>query len=122
MKLCISSSGQTLDSAVDPRFGRAQGFIIADSDSVDFEAVPNPAMTAGGGAGTKASQLIISKGARAVLTGNVGPNAFAALNAAGIPMYTGVTGTVREAIEKFKTGTLKPVQGPSVAEHSGNRQ
>jgi len=121
MKICISSSGQTLDSAVDPRFGRAQGFIIADSDSLEFEAVPNPAMTAGGGAGIKASQLIINKGVQAVLTGNVGPNAFASLNAADIPIYTGVGGTVREALEKFKSGALQAVQGPSVGDHHGSR-
>lgn len=121
MKICISSSGQTFDSPVDPRFGRAQSFIIVESDTMEVEAVPNPAMTAGGGAGTKASQLVISKDANAVLTGNVGPNAFAVLNAAGIPIYTGIAGTVREAVEKFKSGELQPVQGPSVAEHSGNR-
>jgi predicted Fe-Mo cluster-binding NifX family protein len=121
MKICISSSGQTFDSPVDSRFGRAQGFIITDSESMEFEAVSNPAMTTGGGAGTRASQLVISKDVKAVLTGNVGPNAFAVLTAAGIPLYTGITGTVREAVEKFKSGTLQPVQGPSVAEHSGNR-
>ncbi len=121
MKVCVSASGQTLDSPVDPRFGRAQGFIIADSESMEFEAVSNAAMTAGGGAGIKASQLIINKDVQAVLTGNVGPNAFASLHAAGIPIYTGATGTVREAIEKFKSGALQAVQCPSVADHYGSR-
>ncbi len=107
MKLCISSTGQNLAAVVDPRFGRATSYIIVDSDTNAFEYVENPSAMAGGGAGTKAAQLVINKGVQAVLTGNIGPNAFAVLNAAGIQIYTGVSGTVQQAVDLFKGGGLQ---------------
>lgn len=119
MKLCISSTGNNLDAAVDPRFGRAAGYLIVDSETGAFEPIDNAAAMAGGGAGTRASQLIISKGAQAVLTGNIGPNAFAVLNAAGIQIYTGVSGTVRQAVDLYKAGKLAAVGAPTAAAHAG---
>jgi predicted Fe-Mo cluster-binding NifX family protein len=119
MKLCISTTGHDLAASVDPRFGRAQGYIIIDSETKAFEYVQNPAATAGGGAGTKAAQLVIDKGIQAVLTGNIGPNAFNVLNAAGITIYTGVSGTVQAAVDMFIGGTLKPVEAPTAAAHAG---
>jgi predicted Fe-Mo cluster-binding NifX family protein len=119
MKVCISSTGQNLEATVDPRFGRAQYFVIADSETMEFEAIANPAMTAGGGAGTKASQLVIDKGARVVLTGNVGPNAFAVLNAAKIAIHIGASGSIRSALAAFRDGKLQKIDAPSVEAHSG---
>jgi len=121
MKVCISSTGKDLNAPVDPRFGRAQLFLFVDTETMECECVENPAMTAGGGAGTKAAQLVSDKGAQAVLTGNVGPNAFSALSAAGVKIYTGMTGTVRQAVETFKNGGAQPVGAPSVDAHSGMR-
>ena len=114
MKICITSQGENLDSAVDPRFGRCRYFIFADTDNFDFEAVENSNIEAGGGAGIQSGQLVAKKEARAVLTGNVGPNAFETLRAAGINVITGVSGTVKEAIEKYASGGLKPTDKPSV--------
>jgi predicted Fe-Mo cluster-binding NifX family protein len=119
MKVCISSTGKDLSAPIDPRFGRAQLFLFVDTETMEYESVENPAMTAGGGAGTKAAQLVADKGAKAVLTGNVGPNAFSALSAAGVSIYVGMTGTAQQAIEQFKTGTVLPVGGPSVGAHAG---
>ena len=119
MKVCISSTGKDLSAPVDPRFGRSQLFLFVDTETMEYECVENPALTAGGGAGTKAAQLVSDKGAQAVLTGNVGPNAFSALNAAGIKIYAGMTGTAQQAVEKFKTGRVLPVSSPSVGAHSG---
>jgi len=119
MKLCISSTGQNLSAIVDPRFGRATNYIIVDSDTGAFECVENPSAMAGGGAGTKAAQLVINKGVQAVLTGNIGPNAFAVLNAAGMHIYTGVSGTVQSAVDLFKSGKLKVIGAPSVEAHAG---
>ena len=119
MKVCISSTGKDLSAPIDPRFGRAQLFLFVDTETMEYECVENPAMTAGGGAGTKAAQLVSDKGAQAVLTGNVGPNAFSALSAAGVKIYAGMTGTARQAVEQFKTGQVLPVSGPSVGAHSG---
>lgn len=114
MKICVTSQGNTLDSQVDPRFGRCKIFIIAETDSLDFEAVENPNLEATGGVGVLSGQLIASKEAKVVLTGNVGPNAFQTLKASGIEIITGVSGSVRDAIEKYKKGDLKKVDIPSV--------
>ena len=114
MKICITSQGNTLDSNVDPRFGRCQHFIIIDTDTMEFEAVENLSIATSGGAGIVSGQLVSSKGVKVVLTGNVGPNAFQTLQAAGIDVITGVSGSIKEAVEKYKKGELKPIQSPSV--------
>ena len=114
MKICITSDGDNLDSRVDPRFGRCRYFLIVDTDTLTFEAVQNTNAEAMGGAGIQSAQLIAEKGVKAVLTGNVGPNAFLTLQSADIEVITGVTDTIREAAEKYKRGEFKPTQGPSV--------
>ncbi len=119
MKICITSEGKTLDSKVDPRFGRCQNFIFFDTETGNFEALENANAQFQGGAGIQSAQLVNSKDAKAVLTGNVGPNAFQTLSAAGIRIYTGVSGTVKEAIDAFKVGKLKITESPSVGSKFG---
>ena len=119
MKICITSEGGNLDSKVDPRFGRCQNFIIADIDTLEFEAIGNPNIESMGGAGIQSAQLVASKQVKAVVTGNVGPNAFQTLQAAGIEVFTGASGTVKEAIEKYKKGEFKANSSPSVGSKSG---
>jgi len=114
MKICVTAQGNSLESQVDPRFGRCQYFIFVDSDTLGFEAVQNPSIDSMGGAGVQSGQLIAEKGVKTVLTGNVGPNAFQTLQAAGVVVITGVSGTVKEAVEKYKKGEIKPTTGPSV--------
>ena len=109
MRVAVSSVGTSLDAAVDPRFGRCPYFVIADTDTMQFEAVPNVSQNAPSGTGIQAAQTIAGKGAKAVLTGNIGPNAYQALSAAGIQIVTGVAGTVREAVTKYKDGEFKGV-------------
>src|SRR4030042_6263851 len=112
MRICITSEGNTLDSKVDGRFGRCQYFIIADPDTLEFEAVGNPNVESMGGAGIQSAQLVASKQIKAVVTGNVGPNAFQTLQAAGIEVFTGASGTVKEVIEKYKKGGFKAASSP----------
>ena len=119
MKVAVSASAPSLDAPVDPRFGRCAYIIIVETDTMQFEALQNPAQYAGGGAGIQLAQLVASKGVKAVLTGNVGPNAYQALSAAGIQIITGVSGTVREAVMKFKSGELRTVPSPTVPPHYG---
>ena len=114
MKVCVTSEGNNLDSKIDARFGRCQYFIIVDTDTLASEAMKNPNIESMGGAGIQSGQFIAAKKVKTVLTGNVGPNAFQTLQSAGIDVVTGISGTVKEAIEKYKKGELKPTQGPSV--------
>ncbi|MBU1726415.1 MAG: NifB/NifX family molybdenum-iron cluster-binding protein [Candidatus Omnitrophica bacterium] len=119
MKICVTSEVGNLDSKVDPRFGRCQYFIIIDTDTLKFEAVKNPNIESMGGAGIQSAQLVASKQVKAVLTGNVGPNAFQTLQAAGIEVFTGASGTVKEVIEKYKKREFKAVSDPSVGSKFG---
>ena len=119
MKIAITSTGNTLDSPVDPRFGRCQFFIFVDPETMEFEAVENQAMMAAGGAGIQAAQFVANEGAQAIVTGNVGPNAVSSLMAAGIKLYVGATGTVRETVNRFKTGQLREVSEATVGPHTG---
>jgi predicted Fe-Mo cluster-binding NifX family protein len=118
MKICVTSSGKGLDDLMDPRFGRCQYLIIVDTESTQHEAIQNPAMNAGGGAGIQAAQLVANKGVEVVLTGNVGPNAYHTLSTADIKIVVGLAGiAARQAIEDFKAGKLAYVAGPSVDAH-----
>ncbi len=115
MKICVTSQGDNLDSQVDPRFGRCQYFIIYDSETESFEAIRNSNIIAGGGAGVQSGQLVANKQVDVVLSGNIGPNAFQTLQAAGIKIITGLSsGSVQKIIEKYKTDDLEFVQSSTV--------
>ena len=119
MKVGVTSTGENLEADIDQRFGRCRYFIFVDIESMKFEILPNDNLMASGGAGIQAAQTIANKGVQAIITGNVGPNAFQTLSAAGVKIFTGQSGTIRDAIEKFKKGELKETQGPNVGSHSG---
>lgn len=104
-KIAITSEGPTLDDNVDPRFGRAAGFIVIDPETEAFEYVGNGAAQARGqGAGIQAAETVARAGAKAVLTGFVGPKAYQALAAAGIRIGQNMENlSVREALERFKS-------------------
>ncbi len=119
MKICVTATAETLDAAVDPRFGRAQYFVIVDSETMEFEASANPAASASGGAGIQAAQSMVNKGIEVLLTGGIGPNAFPILSGAGIKVITGASGTVASAIEQYKSGALQETAGSTVPAHAG---
>jgi predicted Fe-Mo cluster-binding NifX family protein len=119
MKIAITATASNLDADINPRFGRCQYFVIADPDTMEFEALENSGATAGGGAGIATAQTLAGKNIEAVLTGNCGPNAYEVLAAAGIKVITGVSGKVREAIQSYKSGKLKASSQPNVADHFG---
>jgi len=119
MKIAISSAGKNLDSQIDPRFGRCQYFILVDSETMEFEVSENEGLMASGGAGVQAAQFIVQKGAKALITGNLGPNAASALSASGIKVHLVSGGTIREVIEAFKAGKLKEATGSTVPPHFG---
>jgi len=118
MKVAISSTGTNLDSPVDERFGRARYFLIVDTDTGEYEAVDNEVnLNAMQGAGVQTSQLIANRKVDWVLTSHVGPKAFLGLQAAGVNIATGISGTAREALEQFKRGELSVMSGPDVRGH-----
>ncbi len=112
MKVAVSAAGGSLEAQVDPRFGRCPYFVIVDIDTMAFEAIPNISAGAMSGAGIQAAQAIAKKGVQAVITGSVGPNAYQALSAAGIRIFIGAFGTVRDAVESFKNGRLQEATIP----------
>ena len=119
MKMCVTSVGMDLNAQVDPRFGRCQYFVFVDPDTMAFEAMPNKAIAAPGGAGIQAAQTVVNKGANVLISGNIGPNAFQVLSTADVKIATGAYGTVKEAVEMYKGGKLNEVGGSTVAAHAG---
>jgi len=119
MRIAISSTGPDLDAEVDPRFGRCECFVIVDSETKEFEVLDNQAGMKSGGAGIQAAQMVVNSGVNSVITGNLGPNAADTLAAAGLKTYLGVSGTVREALQQYKSGQLQESSGPTVESHFG---
>ncbi|MCD6305117.1 MAG: NifB/NifX family molybdenum-iron cluster-binding protein, partial [Deltaproteobacteria bacterium] len=119
MKVAVSATGNGLESEVDPRFGRCAYFIVVDTDTMGYEVFDNANLSLGGGAGIQSAQFVASKGAKAVITGNCGPNAVRTLAAAGVELIVGQSGTVRRVVEDFKAGKLKSTTEANVADHYG---
>ena len=101
-KICVTAKGKDLEAEVDPNFGRAHYFLIVNPESLEFEAFENPYAEAAQGAGIQSAQLVISLGAAAILTGEVGPNAQRVLNSADVKIISSAEGTVREAVSRLK--------------------
>lgn len=119
MKVAISATGRDLDAEADPRFGRCRYFIIADPQTMEFEALDNSDAMAAGGAGVSAAQAIADKNVQALLTGNCGPNAYQVLAAAGIQLITGVSGRVKDVIENYRLGKYQVSRQSNVPDHFG---
>jgi predicted Fe-Mo cluster-binding NifX family protein len=122
VRIVVSSQGDNLDAEVSPVFGRCPSLVFVDTETWAAEALPNPALSQGGGAGIQAVQFVLNHGAQAVLTGNLGPNAYQVLQAAGVPACLAPAGTVRQAVEGYKAGRLKPMDAPNVSAHAGMRR
>ncbi|MFZ5833436.1 MAG: NifB/NifX family molybdenum-iron cluster-binding protein [Planctomycetota bacterium] len=119
MKIAVTAAGAKLESPLDPRFGRCPYFLIVETEDLSFEAVGNPNVSRDSGAGIQAAQLVAEKGARFVITGNCGPNAYQTLSAAGLGVIVGCSGTVRDVIENFKAGRYSAATQANVASHFG---
>ncbi|WP_245589033.1 NifB/NifX family molybdenum-iron cluster-binding protein [Desulfatirhabdium butyrativorans] len=118
-KIAVSCEEPSLDAMIDPRFGRAAGYLIVDPDTMQFEYLDNGASQAmAQGAGIQAAETVFRSGAKTVLTGYVGPKAFQALSAAGIQVIQNVENmSVRQAIEGFKAGRFQPATEPNRMGH-----
>ncbi|MEJ2648891.1 MAG: NifB/NifX family molybdenum-iron cluster-binding protein [Sedimentisphaerales bacterium] len=118
MKIAVTSQGKELSNEIDPRFGRAKWLIVTDTETGDFEVHDNAVnLNAVHGAGIQTGQNIANLDVEAVITGNVGPNAFKTLNAAGVKIFLAENQTVSEAVESFKEGKLRQVDQANVESH-----
>ena len=119
MKLAISAEGNSIEARVDARFGRCEYFAITSEDKEQWEFISNPGVSAGVGAGIHTAQELVNRKVECVLTGRIGPNAMAVLQAAGIKVYTGASGTVREAFEQYNNGLLALSTTANAIPHEG---
>jgi predicted Fe-Mo cluster-binding NifX family protein len=120
-KIAVTCEEPSLDSRIDPRFGRAAGFLIVDPETMTFEYISNGAsQVMAQGAGIQAAENIARSGAKVLLTGYVGPKAFQGLNAAGIKIGQDLENvTVREAIDLYKSGKVNMAAAPNSRSHGG---
>jgi len=119
MKIAISSSGKTLDSPLDSRFGRCAYFLVIDPADMRYEVFDNQSAAQSSGAGIQAAQFLADKNVAAVITGHVGPNALQTLSAAGIEIFAEQQGTIKEVVERYKNDGLNPTAQSTVGRHFG---
>ena len=119
MKIAVTANKPERDAMLDRRFGRCAYFIIIDTESDAWEGFPNPAQDASGGAGPQAAEFLVSKGAECVISGDYGPNAYGALQAAGLAMYKASEGLISELLEAHLEGRLTQVTGPTGGQRHG---
>jgi predicted Fe-Mo cluster-binding NifX family protein len=122
MKIILTATSPSIDSNVDGRFGRGAYLIVVNPDTMEWQTHPNPGVGASGGAGTLAAQFAANQHVDSVVSGDFGPNAYNALQAAGITMYLfGSSATIKEAVECFKAGQLERVGEPTGSGHHSQR-
>jgi predicted Fe-Mo cluster-binding NifX family protein len=118
MRIAITAAGESLDSEIDPRFGRAKFFALYETDDDSVEFVDNDqSLNAPSGAGIQAGSNVTKTGSKVLITGNCGPKAFRVLEAAGIKVVIGAKGTVGEVAEKFKRGEYEYATSANVEGH-----
>ena len=118
MKVAVTSQGKEPSNEIDLRFGRAKWLIVFDTETGDFQAHDNGLnLNAAQGAGIQTGRNIANLGADAVVTGNIGPNAFKTLAAAGVKIFLAEKQTVQQAIDSYKAGELKEVSQANVEGH-----
>lgn len=107
MKVAVTSKGTSLDSEIDPRFGRAPYILIVDTETLEFEALDYSCnANSFKGAGIQAAIMVSDKGAEVLMTGYCGPKAFVTLEAAGVKIIDDIAGKVRDAVATSKEGNL----------------
>ena len=114
MKIAISSEGIKLKDRVGHRFGSSPYLIIIDCSTDNFEAIPTPGSLGRHGSVVQTIVLALSKDVQAVLTGYLSPNARRHLEANGIEIFTGLSGTIEEVLESYKKGELRKPEGATI--------
>ncbi len=121
MIIGISSTGNSMQSALDMRFGRCSFFAIYDTDTKTAKFVENAAVSASGGAGTAASQVMIDNDAEIIITGNMGPNAYGVFSGSDIKVYRCASISLENAIQLFLDSKLEPISNAGPAHAGMNR-
>ena len=118
-KIAVSAESPNLDDVLDPRFGRAAGFLIVNPETMACEYLDNGVSQAmAQGAGIQAAEIVVNSGAKVVLSGYVGPKAFQALQAAGIKVAQNLMNlTVREAVAQYASGKIEMATQPNRMGH-----
>lgn len=118
MKIGFTTSGDSLDSSLDGRFGRAPKFLVYDLEKKTFEVLDNKQnLNAAQGAGVQSASTIANAGVKAVVTGHCGPKAFQVLRASGIKVFNCDAPTVAEALKLYQAGQLKEAESSDVESH-----
>ena len=118
MIIAVTAEGRNLTAEVDPRFGRAQRFLLVDSETMKFEVVENrQSLNLPQGAGIQAAQNLVNHGAQVLLTGSCGPKAFRTLVAAGIKVVVGVRGRIEDVVSDYLEGKYQQATGANVEGH-----
>mgnify|MGYP006280076243 CR=1 FL=1 len=122
MKIAITASGDSgFEAEVDSHFGRAQYFGIIDTETREIKFITNFARGETGGAGVKAAQVVADQKVDVLITGNLGPKAFSALQTTDINLYKFANGTIKKAVDDFNQGNLSQFSAPTNDAHSGLR-
>jgi predicted Fe-Mo cluster-binding NifX family protein len=119
MKVAITASEPEFGTKLEPRFGRCAYFMILNTDTHNWKLLPNPAADAMGGAGPQAAQFLADQGVEAVISGEFGPNAYTALEAAGIRMYSSKVKQITKLLEEFQINQLEQISGPTGPQRHG---
>ena len=118
MRIAFTSMGNSLDSQLDSRFGRAKSFLLYDTEKEVSEVIDNSVhLNAAQGAGIQAAGNVADAKADILITGHCGPKAFRVLSKAGISVYTTDAKTVKEALDLFRNGKLEKASDADVEGH-----
>jgi len=99
VKIGITVEQPNLGSKVAERFGLSPYLLVVDSQTLSFEAIPNPGASGGAQAGIQMVILAISHGVEVLLTGYLSPVAEKHLTRNGIKVIRGVAGTAGAALK-----------------------
>ena len=118
MKICIPSMGENgLDAAVGEHFGRVPTYTVVDLDTNEVTVIPNTSEHTGGQG--YPPEIMARYGVNVMVCRGLGRRAIMMFEEMGIDVYIGASGTVKDAVEAFKQGTLqKASEGDACAQHA----
>lgn len=103
MKIAISSTGKSIESNVSHVFGRADYFLIVDTESKSvIDVLDNSkAKNSSKGAGVIAASLVAKSGIDMVFSGKIGPTASEILEKSLVSQVTSVSGPICEILNEI---------------------